>query len=136
MFRKLYIVPCINYSVVNQTLLEVVEGTLLGDASVKVDFYKSNSYFYYKLTAKDKNYLEWMKRLFEKFGIHCWMTHENKISDTHALYFYINNCPFSKQLLPLIKGWFKEDNRRRKKGSSKRPEIDFYNFTLLVFRRR
>jgi len=91
-------------------LLELINGTLLGDACIKFDNYKYKKYFCYKLTSKDRKFIEWFKVLFQKFNIACWITPDNKVANTFALYFYINSCPYSKELLSLRNKWYKKIN--------------------------
>jgi DNA-binding XRE family transcriptional regulator len=93
-------------------LLDIIKGSLLSDASVKLDTYKNSKYFTFRLTAKDKNYLEWVRRIFNRFKIHCWITHDNKVSNVHSLCFYINTSPrhFSQELLNLRDKWYKKIN--------------------------
>jgi DNA-binding transcriptional regulator YiaG len=85
-------------------LLEVINGTLLGDASVTFDNYNYRKYYNYKLTAKDKNFLLWFKDLIQTLGINnAWITLG---SNTNSMNFYVNNqCT---NLLKLREKWYKE----------------------------
>jgi hypothetical protein len=93
-------------------LLDIIRGSLLSDASIKLESYKNSKYFTFRLTAKDKNYLEWVRRIFNHFKIHCWITHDNKVSNVYSLCFYINTSPrhFSQELLNLRDKWYKKVN--------------------------
>jgi len=52
---------------------------------------------------------EWLKGLFQKFKIdNSWIVQDNKILDTFAFYFYINNCPY-KNFITLHKRWYKKE---------------------------
>jgi hypothetical protein len=86
-------------------LLELINGTLLGDASVTFDNYNYRKYYNYKLTAKDKNFLVWFKKLIHDLGINnSWITEE---SNTNSMHFYINSCPYP-ELMNLRKKWYVE----------------------------
>lgn len=80
-------------------LLELVNGTLLGDGSVKAD---KNKYFYYSLNAKDKDFLKKVQRLFTKFDIPTYIVVNNPITKVFALGFYIN-ARHNTELLTLRK---------------------------------
>jgi DNA-binding XRE family transcriptional regulator len=96
------------------SLKEILEGTLLGDGCIKFDNYIYSKYLSYKLTAKDKNFLEWIESIFIKFKIKSWITIDNKIQNINALYFYINKCPFP-ELLKLRDKWYKNANGKTQK---------------------
>jgi hypothetical protein len=96
------------------SLFEIINGSLLGDACVQFDNYKYRKYFSYKITAIDKNFLEWLKVIFQQYSIKCWISKENKISNTFALYFYINSCPYP-ELLQFRNKWYKQINGRTTK---------------------
>jgi hypothetical protein len=90
-------------------LLEIVNGTLLGDGYIKFDTYGNKKYYSFKLTAKDINFLKWVKKKFEKYKLNCWITYDSKSSDVHSLYFYINSAKyFREELLSLRNKWYKE----------------------------
>jgi DNA-binding XRE family transcriptional regulator len=100
---------------VKNKLFEIINGTLLGDACIQFDNYKYQKYFSYKLSAKDRRFLEWIKLLFEKFELNnCWISIENKNPTKFALYFYINSCPY-RQLLELRDKWYKRVNGKSQK---------------------
>jgi hypothetical protein len=100
---------------VKNKLFEIINGTLLGDACIQFDNYKYKKYFSYKLSARDRNFLEWVKLLFEKSELsNCWISVENKNPTKFALYFYINSCPY-KQLLKLRNKWYTQVNGKTKK---------------------
>lgn len=86
---------------------ELLSGTLLGDANIQARRFKYGNYFYYKLTAKDKKFLRWCVKLFQKFGINCYITQNNKISRTFLSGFYMNKYDF---LLNFHKKWYKHVN--------------------------
>jgi len=88
-------------------LAELLNGTLLGDAGIRVWKSRYGNYFYYKLSAKDKMSLLWYKKLFQKFGINCYISQDNKISETSALGFYMNKYSF---LLNLREKWYSKIN--------------------------
>ncbi|MEM5836349.1 MAG: hypothetical protein QW058_01140 [Candidatus Aenigmatarchaeota archaeon] len=95
----------------NIDVFEIIEGSLLGDGSINIDNYKYGRYFCYKLTAKDRKFVEWVKLIFQKFGItNCWITCDNKILNTSSLYFYINNSPYSEKLISFREKWYKRIN--------------------------
>ncbi|MEM7814613.1 MAG: helix-turn-helix domain-containing protein, partial [Candidatus Aenigmatarchaeota archaeon] len=95
----------------NIDVFEIIEGSLLGDGSINIDNYKYGRYFCYKLTAKDRKFVEWVKLIFQKFGItNCWITCDNKILNTSSLYFYINNSPYSEKLISFREKWYKKIN--------------------------
>ena len=86
-------------------LEELINGTLLGDASIRVD---KGKYFYYSLNAKDKNFLFWSKFLFKKFNIPTYITLNNDISKVFTLGFYIN-ARKNQDLLELRDKWYKQE---------------------------
>jgi DNA-binding transcriptional regulator YiaG len=89
-----------------EELNEIVNGTLLGDACIQFDNYKYKKYFSYKLSAKDRNFLEWVKLRIKNLGIrNLWISLENKNPIKFALYFYINSCSY-KHLLKLREKWY------------------------------
>lgn len=71
-------------------LQDFMNGTLLGDGSVRSAKPKYGNYFYYKLTAKDKRLLLWHGKILENFGIRFYITVDNKNIGTHSLGFYMN----------------------------------------------
>ncbi len=92
-----------------ENLSDIINGTILGDASINLKNSKYGKYFYYKLTAKDKRFLEWVKNILQKFKINnSWITPEN---NNFALHFYINNCPYP-QFLSLRQIWYKRENNK------------------------
>ncbi len=92
-----------------QKLIEIINGSLLGDASVQA---KKGKYHYFKYTAKDKKFLENLKKILEVYKIRCWITVDNP--GVHSLGFYINNCPY-KQLMNLHEKWYKKENDKTQK---------------------
>jgi len=92
-------------------LLELVNGTLLGDGSVRVD---KNKYFYYSLNAKNKDFLKKMQRLFAKFNIPTYIVLNNPISKVFALGFYIN-ARHNTELLALREKWYTQKNGKTQK---------------------
>ncbi|MBU3896722.1 MAG: helix-turn-helix domain-containing protein [Nanoarchaeota archaeon] len=88
-------------------LLDILNGTLLGDASILLSNYKYKKYFSFKLTAKDKSFLEWVDKQFKSFKItNSWISKDVR-NNTHALYFYINSCPYP-ELIKLRSKWYIE----------------------------
>jgi len=88
-------------------LLETVNGALLSDASIRV---RDNNYHYFALTAKDKKFLEWVKKILERFGIHnTYLVLNSKLTNVFTLGFYMNKCS-SKELLLLRENWYKKIN--------------------------
>jgi DNA-binding XRE family transcriptional regulator len=106
---------------------ELLSGTLLGDASIQARRFKYGNYFYYKLTAKDKNFLKWCVELFQKFGINCYITQDNKISRTFLSGFYMNKYDF---LLNFHKKWYKNVNEKVIKTIPRNLEL---TSTILLF---
>ncbi len=101
-------------------LSEIINGSLLGDACVYV--YK-NKYFSYKYTAKDKNFVLWLKSEFEKCGLEkCYIRIDNKVSNTFLLGFYVNSCPY-KEFMALRNNWYKRENGKTQKILPKGLEI-------------
>jgi hypothetical protein len=100
-------------------LLEIVNGALLGDGCIKFDAYVNKKYYSFKLTAKDINFLKWVKKKFEKYKLNCWITYDSKISNVYSLYFYINSAKyFREELLNLRDKWYKKNKRKNYKGGS------------------
>lgn len=89
-------------------LLEIINGTLLGDASIRI---WRSKYLYYFLHAKDKEFLKWVKITFDNFKIKNYIVLNNKIFNTFSLGFYINACPH-KELLSLRKNWYIKVNEK------------------------
>ncbi len=71
----------------NENLEEIINGSLLGDATVGVTLGK---YFTYAHTAKDYNYLKWQADFLESFDVKHYITADNKKNGTHRLGIYIN----------------------------------------------
>jgi DNA-binding transcriptional regulator YiaG len=90
-----------------EKLLNILNGTLLGDACILFDNYKYKKYFVYKITAKGQIFLFWLNSIFKTFQINnSWIT-EDKRNNTISLYFYINNCPYT-ELMKLRDKWYRE----------------------------
>ncbi|MBU3905225.1 MAG: helix-turn-helix domain-containing protein [Nanoarchaeota archaeon] len=107
-------------------LFDIINGTLLGDASIRSSNWK---YPCYKLTAKDKNFLKWFQRLLNEYKIKSWISQDNKISGVHSLGFYINTCPFS-EFKDLERRWYsKNENGSKTKIFPKDLEL---NQTILL----
>jgi hypothetical protein len=83
-------------------LLEIIDGTLLGDASVRSD---KGKYFTFQIVAKDKNILEWYGSLLKRYDIKYWIS-KNK-SDLFLLGIYINSC-IIPEFKTLRKKWYLE----------------------------
>jgi len=89
-------------------LSEIINGTLLSDACIALDRRK---YARYKLTAKDEKFLKWLKNKFAKFGIHSFITRDNKNSGTFSLSIYFNSSPLP-QLAELRGKWYRKINEK------------------------
>lgn len=100
-----------------QKLTEIINGSLLGDGCVQA---KEGKYHYFKYTAKDKKFLENLKKIFEGYKIKCWITVDNP--GVHSLGFYINNCPY-KQFMMLHENWYKKENGKTQKILPKNLEL-------------
>ena len=88
-------------------LKDIIEGCLLGDGCIEN---KVDKYFYFKVSARDEKFVEWIKQLLENFNIHCWISHENK--KLYSAGFYINTCSYNELLL-LERKWYKKGEKRR-----------------------
>ncbi len=86
----------------NENLHEILNGTLLGDASIGE---KSKKYFYYKHVAKDGKYLEWQNTLLNQFDIRGFIGLDNKIGNIQRLGFYLNSFN-DKDLINLHSKWY------------------------------
>ena len=85
-------------------LNDIINGSLMGDASIRS---QNDKYFSYKITAKDKKFVEWVKELLNDFGIKCWISQDNP--NLFSVWFYINSCPYL-ELLSLRRKWYKRYN--------------------------
>ncbi len=92
-----------------QELLSVINGSLLGDACIKID---KGKYFTFQYTAKDKKFLENLKKIFGAYEIRCWITENNP--DIYQLCFYINTCPYP-EFMHLREKWYKKQNGKTQK---------------------
>ena len=82
-------------------LMEIINGGLLGDASIRV---RENKYFYFNWYAKSVKFLEWLKGLLEENGItNSYISLSSSKSQVYLLGFYINKHP---QLLDLRQKWY------------------------------
>jgi DNA-binding transcriptional regulator YiaG len=88
----------------NEVFTEIINGTLLGDASVRI---WKNKYHYYSLNAKDKNFLEWMQKSLDMLNVKIYITLNNKISKVYTLGFYINKSK-NQMLMELRNNWYIE----------------------------
>jgi hypothetical protein len=86
-------------------LFEIIKGTLLGDSSVRV---YQNKYYYYSLTAKSKEFLEWVSKIFETFKIPTYFSF-NEVSEVFSLGFYINARNID-ELMKLREKWYTKVN--------------------------
>jgi hypothetical protein len=98
---------------------DILNGTLIGDANIRSN---KGKYPCYKLTAKDRNFLENFQKILQNFGIKSWIVQDNKNSNTFALGFYINTCPFV-EFRNLRDNWYQEINRKTIKTVPKDLEI-------------
>ncbi len=92
-----------------QKLMEIINGSLLGDGCVQA---KKGKYNYFKYTAKDRKFLENLKKIFEGYRIRCWITVDNP--GVHSLGFYINLCPY-KNFMALYQKWYTKQNGKTQK---------------------
>jgi DNA-binding XRE family transcriptional regulator len=92
-------------------LFDMINGTLLSDASVRV---WKNKYFYYSLNAKDRDFLKWVDKKFRKVKLSTYIVLNNKISKVFTLGFYIN-ARSRKELSSLRDIWYKEVNGKTTK---------------------
>jgi DNA-binding XRE family transcriptional regulator len=92
----------------NGDLEGIIHGSLLGDASIRI---WKNKYLYYKHTAKDKQFLEWLGEFFNKLPVTVYILKDNP--GTHALGFYIKTN--LSELLELRRTWYKEKNGKVRK---------------------
>ncbi|MFH0890021.1 MAG: helix-turn-helix domain-containing protein [Candidatus Aenigmatarchaeota archaeon] len=92
-----------------EELRSIINGSLLGDACIRVD---KEKYFTFKYTAKDKKFLENLKKFFESYKIRCWITVDNP--GVHSLSFYINTCHY-KQFMELRGKWYIKENGKTSK---------------------
>jgi DNA-binding XRE family transcriptional regulator len=86
-------------------LFEVINGTLLSDASVCV--YR-NKYYLYSLTAKSKEFLEWVSKILAAYNIPAYFSF-NGMSEVFSLSFYINARKID-ELMKLREKWYKKIN--------------------------
>jgi len=100
-----------------EELHEIINGSLLGDGCVQA---KKGKYHYFKYTAKDRKFLQNLKKILEGYEIRCWITKDNP--GVHSLGFYINRCPY-KQLMKLYEYWYKKQNGKTQKILPKGLEI-------------
>src|SRR3989338_3746922 len=100
-----------------QELLNVINGSLLGDACIKSD---KGKYFTFNYTAKDKKFLENLKYFLEGYQIHCWIARNNP--DVYQLGFYINTCPYP-EFMQLRENWYTKINGKTQKILPKDLEI-------------
>jgi DNA-binding XRE family transcriptional regulator len=82
-------------------LFEVINGTLLSDASVCV--YR-NKYYRYSLTAKSKEFLEWVSKILAAYNIPTYFSF-NGVSEVFSLGFYINARNID-ELMKLREKWY------------------------------
>ena len=115
------------YTVINMKLFEVINGTLLSDASVCV--YR-NKYYRYSLTAKSKEFLEWVAKIFSSFGIPTYITLSNKITNVYSLGFYINARGID-ELMKLREKWYAKINGKTVKIVPK--DLELTPTTLLFW---
>jgi DNA-binding XRE family transcriptional regulator len=108
-------------------LFEVINGTLLGDASICVHL---NKYYHYSLTAKSKEFLEWVSKIFSSFGIPTYITLSNKITYVYSLGFYINARGIG-ELMKLREKWYTKIDGKTVKIVPK--ELELTPTTLLFW---
>ncbi|MFH0829735.1 MAG: helix-turn-helix domain-containing protein [Candidatus Aenigmatarchaeota archaeon] len=92
--------------------MQIIDGTLLGDANIRV---WKGKYFYYKCVAKDQQLLGWLKSQFEQNGItNSYIGVDNNITGCFAFGFYINKTK-DERLLGLRKGWYVDGDDKTQK---------------------
>jgi len=91
-----------------EKILEIINGCLLGDGNIQN---KKDKYFYFKLSAKDKNLLEYVKNLFELLGIKkSWIVVDNKFTNVHSFGFYMNSYFDVSFLKEFYYKWYQKEN--------------------------
>ncbi len=90
-------------------LQEIINGSLLGDASIRSD---KGKYFTFQIVSKDQRFLEWLAKFFNISRINCWIS--KSTLSTFVLGFYINSSPY-KNLLSLRTKWYNQINGRTRK---------------------
>lgn len=101
---------------------EVIIGTLLGDGCVFLD---RGKYARYKLTAKDKHFVDWVGKLLLRVGLKVYTT-SDKRNKTHILYSSTNSL-----CTDLRSEWYKKINGRTQKVIPK--DLKFTPNTLLFW---
>jgi len=92
-----------------EKILEIINGCLLGDGCIKEDRYKDRRYFAFKLTAKDRNLLEWVASKLKSLGVdNVWITKEKR-NNVYNLNFYLNKYSIP-ELLNLRDKWYQKEN--------------------------
>ena len=85
---------------------EIIQGTLLGDGCI---FLNRGKYARYKLTAKDANFINWVRKIFTKSNLKNYSSFDKR-NRTNILYSSANSL-----YLSLRKGWYKRDNGKTQK---------------------
>ncbi|MCD6483078.1 MAG: helix-turn-helix domain-containing protein [Candidatus Aenigmarchaeota archaeon] len=113
-----------------QKIVEIINGALLGDGTIQE---KDGKYFYFRYVAKDKKLIEWVMKLLKNNGIKkCYIVHDNKISDTWSVGFYINTQEYSGKIIELVEQWYiKLPNGKRFKVLPK--NIELTPLTMLLW---
>lgn len=97
---------------------DIINGSLLGDAGIRI----WKGYHYYKHTAKDKQFLEWIGESLHKLPVTIYITKDNP--GTHALGFYIKTN--LSELLELRQTWYKGKNGKMRKFVPLNLELNSY----------
>lgn len=80
----------------------------MGDGNIQN---KKDKYFYFKLSAKDKNLLEYVRNLFESLGIKkSWIVVDNKVTNVHSFGFYMNSYFDVSFLKEFYYKWYQKEN--------------------------
>lgn len=85
-------------------LVDIINGSLLGDGSIRS---QKDRYYSFKVSATDKRFAMWMKRLFHKFKLRCWLSKDNQA--LFSTWFYINSCPFP-EFMSLRERWYRHES--------------------------
>ncbi len=106
-------------------LIEILNGGLLGDASIRV----KGKYQWFSWVAKDKNLLQFIKNKLRNLGINnTYISVSNKKSKTYLLGFYMNKYP---ELLRLREKWYINLNGKTQKVIPK--DLKLTQTTLLYW---
>lgn len=117
-----------NRKFMNKRLLEIINGCLLGDGCI---YAKKGKYHYFSYSSKSKEFLEWLKRFFDEFEIHSYISLSNKKTNVYSLGFYINTQKESNELMLLRQKWYIQENGKTRKIVPK--DLELTPTTLLFW---